>query len=105
MVLDHNICLAIGGGMQNPQLCERKAELGRLQAAGEYGDHNIIDRRGAEGEFVKFDPANFVFDLRLKAGATAIGAGSPVEAPAVDITGAARGNPVDIGAYRYNPNK
>ena len=90
--------------MQNPHFRKRQAGLGFLQS-GEYGGHNVVDRRGAKGEFVNFDPANFVFDLRLKAGATAIGTGSPVDAPAVDITGAARGNPVDIGAYRYKPSK
>ena len=76
-----------------------------ISKPGDYGDHNIIDRRGAEAEFVNFDPAKFVFDLRLKSGATAIGAGSPAEAPSVDITGAARGTAIDIGAYRYNPSK
>jgi Right handed beta helix region len=70
---------------------------------GVYGDHNIIVGRGAEGEFVNFDPAKAVFDMRLKAGARAIGAGSPDGAPPVDITGAARGKPVDAGAYRYSP--
>jgi hypothetical protein len=32
-------------------------------------------------------------------------AGNPAEAPATDITGAARGNPVDVGAYSYDPRK
>ncbi len=72
---------------------------------GVYGDHNIIVGRGADGEFVNFDPAKLVFDLRLKPGARSIGAGSPDGAPAVDITGAARGKPVDAGAYRYEPGK
>jgi hypothetical protein len=88
MTMDHNICLAIRGG------CQRKP--------GEFLNHNIIDERGAEGEFVTFDPVKLVFDLRLKAGALAIGAANPDGAPPADITGAARGNPVDAGAYRYN---
>ena len=106
MVMDHNICATIAGGCRILNyLANGKPNWGVYKQPGMYGDHNFIDRRGAEGEFVNFDPVNFVFDLWLKAGATAIGAGSPVEAPAVDITGAARGNPVDIGAYRYNPGK
>jgi hypothetical protein len=72
---------------------------------GVYGDQNSIDRRGAEGEFVNFDPPKFAFDLRQKSGATAMGAGSPEGAPAVDVTEAARGNSVDLGAYRYDPGK
>ena len=91
MTMDHNICLAIAGG------CRSKP--------GEFRDHNIFDVRGAQGEFVTFDPAKLVFDLRLKAGALAIGAGNPDGAPPADITGAARGNPVDVGAYRYNAGK
>ena len=78
--------------------------MGRLKP-GEYADHNIIDRRGAEGMFVDFDPAKFVYDLRLRSGATAIGAGNSDGAPPVDITGAPRGSTVDIGAYQYGPPK
>ena len=104
MVLDHNNCLAIDEVCKILTFVNGKPDWGTYKP-GEYGGHNVVDRRGAKSEFVNFDPANFAFDLRLKAGATAIGAGSPVEAPAVDITGAARGNPVDIGAYRYKPSK
>jgi len=105
IVMDHNICLTIGGGCRILTfLADGKTNWG-ISKPGDYGDHNIIDRRGAEAEFVNFDPAKFVFDLRLKSGATAIGAGSPAEAPSVDITGAARGTAIDVGAYRYNPSK
>src|SRR5271157_4506935 len=48
---------------------------------GVWGDHNIIDARGNAGEFVNYDPARLVFDLRLKTRARAIGAGSPDGAP------------------------
>jgi hypothetical protein len=103
VTLDHNICLTIEGG------CQIAAEMNGatrfLYKPGEYGDHNIIDRRGAAGMFVGFDPAKFVFDLRLKPDALAIGAGNPADAPAVDITGAPRRAPIDIGAYQYRPDK
>jgi hypothetical protein len=72
---------------------------------GEYIDHNIIERRGAAGMFVSFDPAKFVYDLRLRPGALAIGAGNPTDAPSVDITGAPRESRVDVGAYQYAPDK
>ena len=88
MTRDHNICLAIEGD------CRWKP--------GEYRDGNMVDARGAEGEFVTFDPAKLAFDLRLKAGARAIGAGNPDGAPPADIRGAARGKPVDAGAYRFD---
>ena len=70
---------------------------------GEYVDHNMIDRRGADGTFVIFDPVKFVYDLRLKPGEGAIGAGNSVEAPSVDITGTYRGARVDVGAYQHQP--
>lgn len=50
-------------------------------------------------------PLHASYPLVLRAGASAIGAGNPAEAPATDINGAARGNPIDVGAYRFNPNQ
>ncbi|MGH6797848.1 MAG: choice-of-anchor Q domain-containing protein, partial [Roseiarcus sp.] len=72
---------------------------------GAYGDHNIIAGRGVGGEFVNFDPAKLVFDLRLRPEARAIGAGNPAEAPPVDIAGAPRGTRIDAGAYQHGPGK
>jgi len=102
--MDHNICLGINGRCQIITYVDGKPKWGVFNP-GEYADHNIIDRRGAEGMFVGFDPAKFVFDLRLKSGAIAIGAGNSEQAPPVDITGAPRGNRIDVGAYHYNPPK
>ena len=69
-------------------------------------DHNIIERRGAEGMFVEFRSRQ----VRLRPpaedpGLPAIGAGNPAEAPPVDITGAPRGSRIDIGAYQHSPAK
>jgi hypothetical protein len=55
--------------------------------------------------FVSFDPAKFVYDLRLRPGAIAIGAGSSIEATSADITGAPRGSSIDVGAYQHGPLK
>ena len=101
--MDHNICLAIDGGGQIVTYRERQAE--DRHRPGQYGDHNIIERRGAGAMFVNFDPAKYAFDVRLKPGASAIGAGNPAGAPSVDFTGAPRGSPIDIGAYQYRPDK
>ena len=100
MTMDHNICLGINGKCQIVTYVNGKPNWNVFKP-GMHGDHNIIDRRGAEGMFVGFDPAKFVYDLRLKSGAIAIGAGNPAEAPPVDITGAPRAGRVDIGAYQY----
>ena len=86
--------------MPDHHLVNGKPDFGVFKP-GEYGDHNIIDRRGAEGMFVGFDPAKFVYDVRLKSGAIAIGAGNSAEAPPVDITGAPRSG---SGRCRRLPN-
>jgi parallel beta-helix repeat protein len=104
MTMDHNICLGIDGKCQILTYVNGKPKWG-VYKPGTYADHNIIDRRGAEGAFVNFDPAKFVYDLRLRPEATAIGAGNSAEAPPVDITGAPRGSRVDVGAYQHGPGK
>ena len=104
MTMDHNICLAIDGRCLILTYVNGKPKWGVFKP-GEYAGHNIIDRRGAAGAFVNFDPAKFVYDLRLKPGAGAIGTGNSAEAPPVDITAAPRGSRIDLGAYRYNPPK
>jgi Right handed beta helix region len=105
MVMDHNICAAIDGVCPILTILpDGTIDRGAFKP-GMHGDHNFVDRRRAEAQFIHFDPAKFAFDLRLKPGASAIGAGNPAQAPATDITGAARGNPVDAGAYRYKPSE
>jgi hypothetical protein len=104
MTMDHNICLTIEGKCMILTYVDGKPKWG-VYKPGEYGDHNIIERRGAAGMFVSFDPAKFVYDLRLRPGAVAIGAGSSTDAPSVDITGASRGSSIDVGAYQHGPLK
>ncbi len=101
--MDHNICLTIDERCQIVTYVNGKLKI--VYKPGQYGDHNIIERRGPGAMFVNFDPAKYAFDVRLKPGASAIGAGSPAGAPSVDFTGAPRGSPIDIGAYQYRPDK
>jgi hypothetical protein len=104
MTMDHNICLGTNGRCQIVTYVNGKLDWGTINP-GTHGDHNIIDARGAGGMFVSFDPTKFIYDLRLKSGAIAIGAGNSAEAPPVDITGAPRRSPVDVGAYQHSPGK
>jgi Right handed beta helix region len=104
MTMDHNICLGINGRCQIVTVVNGKLDWGTIKP-GMHGDHNFIDGRGAGGMFVNFDPAKFVFDLRLRPDASAIGAGNAAEAPPVDITGAPRAGRVDVGAYQHAPLK
>jgi hypothetical protein len=104
MTMDHNICLKINGRCQILTYVGGKPKFG-VNKPREYADHNIIEMNGAAGMFVSFDPAKFVYDLRLRPGALAIGAGNSADAPPVDITGATRGSRTDVGAYQYGPSK
>ena len=58
---------------------------------------NIIAAGGPATEFVEFDPSTLAYNLELKAGAAAIGAGTPTGAPAVDILGVPRTTPIVPG--------
>ena len=104
MTMDHNICLGINGKCQIVTYVNGRLDWGTVKP-GMHGDHNLIDARGASGMFVNFDPAKFVYDLRLRPQAPAIGVGNPAEAPRVDHTGAPRGSRVDVGAYQYGSDK
>jgi hypothetical protein len=104
MTMDHNLCLGINGGCQILTFANGKPIWG-VYKPGTHGDHNVIEGRGANGTFVSFNPAKFVYDLRLRPGAPAIGAGNPADAPSVDITGALRGSSIDLGAYQHVPLK
>ncbi|HEY5205152.1 MAG TPA: right-handed parallel beta-helix repeat-containing protein [Roseiarcus sp.] len=102
MTMDHNICLGINGRCQIVTYVNGKLDWATIKP-GMHGEHNIIDGRGASGMFVNFDPGKLVYDLRLRPGAPAIGAGNPEGAPSVDITGAPRAGRTDIGAYQHAP--
>jgi hypothetical protein len=54
--MDHNICLTIAGTCQIA--ADENGTTRIVYKPGEYGDHNIIDRRGAAGMFVRFDPSD-----------------------------------------------
>jgi Right handed beta helix region len=103
MTMDHNICLQIKGYCQIVTYVDGKQK--GVNKPGEYANHNIVERNGAAGMFVGFDPAKFVYDLRLRPGALAIGAGNSADAPPLDITGAPRGSSIDVGAYQHSPGK
>lgn len=94
---DHNVGVSgispvftwyVGGVAQN------------LGKPGTYANGNIIDSGGPKSEFVNFNPATLTYNLMLKAGAPAIGAGTS-GAPIVDILGATRATPYTAGAYSY----
>ena len=69
---------------------------------GTYANSNIIDTGGPKSEFVNFNPATLTYNVMLKAGAQAIGAGTATGAPTLDILGVPRATPyTTAGAYSY----
>lgn len=96
---DHNVIVSINGkGMFSEY--ERGVEVW-YSNPGTYGTSNIIDSGGAASEFVNFSPATLTYNMMLKSGAQAIGAGVTTSAPTVDIAGFTRTTPYAAGAYGY----
>jgi hypothetical protein len=52
-------------------------------------------------QFQAWNPAALTFNLMLKAGSVAIGAGTASGVPTVDIFSAPRATPYTVGAYSY----
>jgi hypothetical protein len=96
------------GANHNVALCCASPEFawyvnGVLQyfgSVGTYANSNTIDAGGTKAEFVDFSPSTLTYDVMLKSGAQAIGAGSAAE-PQLDILGATRASPYTAGAYSY----
>jgi hypothetical protein len=73
-----------------------------LSAPGVYGNGNIIDTGGTKEEFLNFSPSTLTYTVLLKAGSQAVGAGTAMGAPAVDIAGYTRSTSrFPVGAYAY----
>jgi hypothetical protein len=52
-------------------------------------------------QFVTWSPSTLSFNLMLLPGSVAIGAGTNVGVPTIDILGVARAAPYTVGAYSY----
>jgi hypothetical protein len=98
VVADHNVVMA-NPGPRISWYVNGVAQL--LGNPGTYANGNIIDSGGAKSEFVNFNPSTLTYNVMLKAGAQAIGAGTAVGAPTIDIFGAKRVAPYTAGAYSY----
>jgi hypothetical protein len=98
VVADHNVVMANPGPRISWYVNGVVQFLGN---PGTYANGNIIDSGGAKSEFLNFNPSTLTYNLMLKAGSQAIGAGTAVGAPTVDILGAKRVAPYTAGAYSY----
>jgi hypothetical protein len=98
VVADHNVAMLSAGAEISWYVSGVVQFLGK---PGTYANGNIIDAGGAKSEFVNFNPSTLTYNLMLKAGAQAIGAGTATGAPTLDILGAKRVAPYTAGAYSY----
>jgi hypothetical protein len=97
VVVDHNVAMCCAG----PEFAwYANGVLQYISKVGTYTNGNIIDAGGAKAEFVNFNPATLTYNVMLKAGAQAIGAGA-AGAPALDILAVTRAAPYTTGAYSY----
>ena len=98
VVADHNVVtLSAGVGIA----WYVNGVIQYLGKPGTYGNGNIIDSGGTKSEFVNFNPSTLTYNVMLKAGAQAIGAGTASGAPTLDILGVKRTAPYTAGAYSY----
>ncbi len=98
VVADHNVTLCCVG----PEITSYvSGVLQRFVKPGTYTDSNMIDSGGTTSEFVNFNPSTLTYNVMLKSGAQAIGAGTATGAPTVDILGVKRTAPCAVGAYSY----
>ena len=96
---DHNVIIL---GSVSPELIWYVNGAAQFSGKpGTYMNGNIIDSGGTKSEFVNFNPSTLTYNMMLKAGAPAIGAGTATGAPTVDILGAPRAPPYTAGAYAY----
>ena len=98
VVADHNVAVCCLGREISWYV---NGAIQYLSNPGTYAKGNIIDSGGPKGEFVNFNPATLTYNVMLKSGARAIGAGTATGAPTVDILGVARAAPYAVGAYSY----
>jgi len=94
---DHNVAMCCAG----PEISWYVNGVIQYNSkVGAYPNGNIIDAGGTKAEFVNFNPAALTYNVLLKSGAQAIGAGSAA-GPLLDILGYTRAAPYTTGAYSY----
>jgi hypothetical protein len=97
VVPDHNVAMCCAG----PEISWYVNGVSQYNSkVGTYTNGNIIDTGGAKAEFVNFNPSTLTYNVLLKSGAQAIGAGTTAGA-AIDILGVKRAAPYAAGAYAY----
>ena len=88
--VDHNVALRSVGGPRN-----RNGEVVESSVTVSHNFNNVP----LDSLFRNYDAAHKILDLRIAPRSLMLNAGADADAPAVDIEGRPRRQPVDIGAY------
>ena len=104
VVADHNVIVCCNGQTSALLAWQVNGVWQYISNSGLYNNgpnvNNIITRLGPTGQFVNFNPSTMTYNVMLKPGAEAIGAGSAA-GPRIDILGYTRAPPYAVGAYSY----
>ncbi len=96
---DHNICVSIPG-----RACTISSVVDNVpryyRLPGRY-EGILLSRQPVERVVRTWDPAQLRYDAHLRPGSEAIRAGSSQRAPPIDVEGATRIPPIDVGAYKF----
>jgi hypothetical protein len=65
------------------------------------GNVSFATSQPCTSQFVTWSPSTLTYNLMLQAGSVALGAGTNVGVPTIDILGVARAVPYTAGAYSY----
>jgi hypothetical protein len=95
--MDHNVSVSTKGNGYLSKYDD--GIISYFSAPGDYARDNSIDSGGVAEEFREFSPSTLTYNLELKSGAQAIGAGVATGAPTVNILGYTRTVPYNAGAY------
>jgi hypothetical protein len=98
---DHNVALDVNSSQSFTHVAGGKWVLGEPAGTDANGNVTVAPSKPYASQFQDWNPAALSFNVMLKLGSVAIGAGTATGAPTVDILGVARAAPYAVGAYSY----
>ena len=98
---DHNVALDVNSSQSFTHVAGGKWVFGEPAGTDANGNVTVAPSKPYASQFQDWNPAALSFNVMLKLGSVAIGAGTATGAPTVDILGVARAAPYAVGAYSY----
>jgi hypothetical protein len=99
---DHNVALDVSSTQSFVHVAAGKWVFGQVAGTDANGNVTVAPAKTTyASQFEAWNPAALSFNVMLKSGSLAIGAGTATGAPTVDILGVTRAAPYAVGAYSY----